>query len=66
MLLIVVLCGLAILFAYEIRHRMTNDRINFLENEAHRLNEEVKKIHEELKKKQDVEIKKGFKFPFLP
>ena len=53
-------------FAYEIRHRMVTLQLNELNNETHRLGQEVKRLKEELTKKQDAEAKKGFKLPFLP
>jgi cell division protein FtsL len=66
MSIIFVICALAIVFAYEIRHRMLNEQINYLNTETQRLDQEVKKLKEDLVKKQDIEVKKSFKFPFLP
>ncbi len=66
MLIVVAICGLAIAFAFEIRFRMISERLNQLENDTHKLIEDNKKISEELKKKQDAEVKKGFKWPFIP
>ncbi|GEM_PF-6196691 len=66
MLIIVVICILAIFFAYEIRHRMISEQLTYLNNEAHRLSSEIKTLKEELAKKQDTEAKKNFKLPFFP
>ena len=66
MVIVIVICGLVMAFAYEIRHRMVTLQLNELNNETHRLGQEVKRLKEELTKKQDVETKKGFKLPFLP
>ena len=66
MAIIAIICAFVVIFAYEIRHRMVNEQLVFLNNETQRLDLEVKKLKEELTKKQDVEIKKGFKLPFFP
>jgi hypothetical protein len=64
--IIIAICGLAIVFSYELRHRIIAERLTNLESETHKLSEEVKRLDEELKKKQDTETKKGFKLPFMP
>ena len=73
MAIIIAMCGLAIVFAYEIRYRVVTEHLLQLDNEAHGLRQEVKKLTDEIKnlkeevaKKQDADTKKGFKFPFFP
>lgn len=66
MTIIFAVCGLAIVFAYEIRHRLVTEQLAHLDNETHRLDLEIKKLKEDLAKKQDIETKKGFKLPFFP
>ena len=68
MLIVFAVCGLVIIFAYEIRQRLTVEHFTQLDNETHRLNEKIKKLEEQvrdMKKKQEAEAQKGFKFPFL-
>lgn len=66
MSIVIAICALLIIFAYEIRHRMVTEQLTNLENEIRRLSKEIKQLTEDLKKKQDAEIKKGFKLPFMP
>ena len=66
MTIVIGICGLAIIFAYEIRYRVILERLTNLDNETYRLDEEVRKLKDDLAKKQDIETKKGFKLPFFP
>ncbi len=73
MSIVIALCALVVVFAYEIRYRIVNEHLLQLDNDAHallleikRLNEEIKGLKEQVVKKQDIEPKKGFKFPFFP
>lgn len=66
MALLITICGLVIVFAFEIRHRMVTEQLAYLDREMHRLAEEIKALQEENKKKAEAEVKKGFKFPFMP
>jgi hypothetical protein len=54
MALVVTICGLVILLAFEIRHREAADRLIILEEDVHKLGQETQKIKEELKKKKNV------------
>ncbi|MBI5874128.1 MAG: hypothetical protein HZB36_08360 [Candidatus Omnitrophica bacterium] len=66
MLIVIVIAILAIIFAYELRHRMTAEQLTYLNRETRRLDLEVKKLKEDFEKKQEAETKKGFKLPFFP
>ncbi len=67
MSIVIAICGLVVVFGYEIRHRMVSEQLLYLDKETHRLDLEIKQLKEELAKKQNIEQpKKGFKFPFFP
>lgn len=66
MVIIIAVCIIMLVLAYEIRHRMVTMQLSYLDNEVHRQGEEIKKLKEDVEKKQDKEVKKGFKLPFFP
>lgn len=63
---IVTICGLVIIFGFEMRHRLITEQLACLDNETHALKDEIKKIKEDLKKERDAELKKSLKSPFSP
>jgi hypothetical protein len=61
MLIVMTICALFIMFAYEIRHRLAGERLTFLENEVHRLGREIKAIKEAMAQKEEAEKKAAAK-----
>jgi len=44
MFIVITICGLLIVLAYEIRHRMVTLQLNYLDKEMQRLDQEIKKL----------------------
>ncbi len=53
MAIVVTICGLVILLAFEIRHREMIERMNNFEMDRVRIDQEILRLKDELKKKQN-------------
>ena len=53
-LILVIICGLVILFALEVRHSETNEEIAKLKNKTSKMDEEIIRLKAQMKMKKDV------------
>ena len=54
MVIVVTICGLVILLAFEMRHREVIEKLSIMETDTYNLGQEIKKLKEEVKKKKNV------------
>ena len=54
MVILVIICGLVVLFALEVRHSETNEEIKKLKSNSFRMDEEIARLKAQMKLKKDV------------
>ena len=52
--ILVIICGLVILFAFEVRHSEISEEIAKLKNNTSRMDEEIVRLKSQMKMKKDV------------
>jgi hypothetical protein len=53
MVILVIICGLVVLFALEVRHSETNEEIKKLKSNSFRIDEEIIRLKAQMKMKKD-------------